>query len=510
MDAQANMLLGFSTSNGNWPNYPSIRYTGRLASDPPGQMTQGEGVLWAGTGSQTSTFYRWGDYSMMSIDPIDDCTFWYTNEYLQTTGFAPWRTRIGSVQFPGCASPQLTPTPTPTGTPPTVTAMPSFTPSPTATPTASNTPTGTPTMTGTPPTPTFTPSPTATTCGNPAGWIEAAPFPSPVLRAAGVWYPPNERFYVLGGRKSDGSGDEIINPHEYDPTTNTWVTKTAEFEDNRVHTLVAGVLDGPSGLRIYTVGGGAAGEPGMSDAVRIYDPIADTLSVLTSDPWPGSGGTVLPGAAAVYNNKLYVFGGFDTAASQMVDVIWEFDPNGTAGARWTQKSAVLPVPLGYIPLATIGDYIYLAGGLAWGGTGFVDTNGTSRYDPVADSLTPLANIPRATGGTRAVRQLDGTLWVLGGGRQSPNPSNQVNVYDPATDTWTLGPSYITRRRDSAADIDPATGRIYMVGGYVSISQLLSSLEVYRPAAACLTPTPTATPISQPRLYLPLALLNAPP
>jgi len=49
-------------------------------------MSQGENTIVVGTGSQTSTYSRWGDYSSMSVDPVDDCTFWYTTEYVATTG----------------------------------------------------------------------------------------------------------------------------------------------------------------------------------------------------------------------------------------------------------------------------------------------------------------------------------------------------------------------------------------------------------------------------------------
>ena len=59
--------------------------------------------LFAGTGSQlANTFHRWGDYSDMTVDPVDDCTFWYTNEYLKASGTFNWSTRIGSFKFPGC------------------------------------------------------------------------------------------------------------------------------------------------------------------------------------------------------------------------------------------------------------------------------------------------------------------------------------------------------------------------------------------------------------------------
>ncbi len=75
---------------------------GRTIWDPPNQLPQAAATIINGTGSQTGSSARWGDYSSMQIDPVDDCTFWYTNEYLQTTSFNSWRTRIASFKFPGC------------------------------------------------------------------------------------------------------------------------------------------------------------------------------------------------------------------------------------------------------------------------------------------------------------------------------------------------------------------------------------------------------------------------
>ena len=100
MDQAGNMALGYSVSSSFL--HPQIRYTGRLAGDPAGQMTQGEGTLIAGGGSQLATLSRWGDYSMMAVDPGDDCTFWYTNQYLPTNGKFNWKTRIGTFKFPSC------------------------------------------------------------------------------------------------------------------------------------------------------------------------------------------------------------------------------------------------------------------------------------------------------------------------------------------------------------------------------------------------------------------------
>jgi hypothetical protein len=82
--------------------YPGIRYTGRLRNDVANQMPQGEGVIVNGSGSQTDPAARWGDYSSMNVDPVDNCRFWYVNEYYQTTSARGWQTRIGAFRLPGC------------------------------------------------------------------------------------------------------------------------------------------------------------------------------------------------------------------------------------------------------------------------------------------------------------------------------------------------------------------------------------------------------------------------
>src|SRR6266511_2203229 len=103
-DKNGNMALGYSVLNAI-DVYPGIRYTGRQKGDPLGQMTLGEGVIINGSGVQTNANARWGDYTSMNIDPADDCTFWYVNEYYQTTEPPPdrkWQTRIASFKLPGC------------------------------------------------------------------------------------------------------------------------------------------------------------------------------------------------------------------------------------------------------------------------------------------------------------------------------------------------------------------------------------------------------------------------
>ncbi|MFZ2234871.1 MAG: hypothetical protein WBP11_09620, partial [Dokdonella sp.] len=101
MDFVGNMAIGYSASSPTIK--PQLRYTGRLAGDPLNTLPQGEAHLFDGPGAQTGTLNRWGDYSDLTVDPVDDCTFWYTNEYLPADGSFNWATRIGSFKFPNCS-----------------------------------------------------------------------------------------------------------------------------------------------------------------------------------------------------------------------------------------------------------------------------------------------------------------------------------------------------------------------------------------------------------------------
>ncbi len=96
MDKDGNIGIGYSVSSDT--TYPSIRISGKNFSDPPGMMTFPEAEVIAGNGNQVMNV-RWGDYSMLAVDPADDLTFWYTQEYLPSTAWNSWRTRIASFQL---------------------------------------------------------------------------------------------------------------------------------------------------------------------------------------------------------------------------------------------------------------------------------------------------------------------------------------------------------------------------------------------------------------------------
>ena len=99
MDKVGNIAVGYSVSGTSLQ--PSIRFATRAPGDAAGTLGAETSII-AGTGSQTATLSRWGDYSAITVDPVDDCTFWYTTEYLKTSGTFNWSTRVASFKLSTC------------------------------------------------------------------------------------------------------------------------------------------------------------------------------------------------------------------------------------------------------------------------------------------------------------------------------------------------------------------------------------------------------------------------
>ncbi len=102
MNGQGDIGMVYNVLNEANNISPGIRFTSRRTNEPLGQM-RNEATLIEATGVQTSTF-RWGDYSSMNVDPADDCRFWMSAQYIQTTGDNSWNTRIGAFNFPDCVA----------------------------------------------------------------------------------------------------------------------------------------------------------------------------------------------------------------------------------------------------------------------------------------------------------------------------------------------------------------------------------------------------------------------
>ena len=271
--------------------------------------------------------------------------------------------------------------------------------------------------------------------------------------------------------------------------------------------------------QIYCVGGSQATIVGNATRVFTYNPATDTFATLPAgDDWPGAANNTLPGGFAVVANKLYIMGGFTIGADATAQT-WQFDPTLGVGAKWLQRQD-LPVARGYVPATSIGGIIYTGGGSmivaatltdavesfkydpaanTWTAIGgMIYTGGGSmivaatltdavesfKFDPAANTWTAIANIPRATGETRAVT-INNEMWVLGGGRVAPNPVSEVNIYNPASNTWTTGIPFATGRRNFPADTDGS--RIWLAGGYDNGGLLINTMEIFSPGV-CGTPT----------------------
>ena len=152
----------------------------------------------------------------------------------------------------------------------------------------------------------------------------------------------------------------------------------------------------------------------------------------------------------------------------------------------------------YAPTTAIGGIVYVGGASDYQGGTVVDTTTSFSFNPVANTIGTIAAIPRATGETRALN-FNGKMYVMGGGRVAPNPSTEVDVYDPGTNTWTNGPCHFTTARRNFPTDTNGTDHIWLAGGYASdwyhTAGLDGNLLLQRGASP--TPTATGTPSATP-------------
>src|SRR5947208_6728801 len=267
--------------------------------------------------------------------------------------------------------------------------------------------------------------------GGACNWAAGADMPVAGIRFSGVFFPANGKLYAMGGRDLQTGGTEFTHPFEYDPVGNSWTTKAASYPDALVSNIECAVANDSGTDFIYCVGGSQSSSQTETGRVFRYDPVADVITTLATD-WPPGDASTLSGGITVFNNTIYILGGFHVLNNVSTDQIWAFTPNP---AGWVQKSTVLPVPLAYIPTATIGSLIYTAGGLDLA-SGTDQTN-SFVYDPVADSISTIADIPRPSSDTRGLNFCN-QFYVIGGGG-FPTYFNEVDIYDPVSNTWSLGP-----------------------------------------------------------------------
>ncbi len=255
--------------------------------------------------------------------------------------------------------------------------------------------------------------------GCPPSWSAGPDLPTVLIRAVGVFFPDGN-FYTVGGRTSDLAGSDFQHVLKFDTTSNTWSQMPSTLPDNSMNNMACGVLTVSGTPLIYCVGGSFATGAAGTGRVFSYNPATDTPTTLTGDDWPGAMGTILPGGFAVANNKLYILGGFNINVAS-TNQIWQFDPTQAVGAKWTPMVNT-PEGIMYAPTCSINGIIYVGGASDYQGGLVVDTTNSFSFDPATNTIGTIAPIPRATGETRALN-FNGKMYVMGGGRVAPNPSN---------------------------------------------------------------------------------------
>lgn len=323
-------------------------------------------------------------------------------------------------------------------------------------------------------------------------WADTAPFPTVSIsptpgsypmklkRGCAAASPGNGKVYVAGGRHgTDGEDTTLQWIWEYTPgDPGTWTRKNALLDGSQpgsrfTANMACAAMNNASGdSRIYMIGGSSI-DSLPTPVVRVYDPTADQVITLASDPWPATPLRV-PGAYAVYNNKLYLFGGFTSVGQGAVYAdTWEFDPAGADGQRWRRiTSADLNTPRGYMAGAVLDGKLYAIGGDTWNSTSrtLVPATNVERLDlsQSSPSWENVASLPTARGDfgawaydTNTGYKIAGHIAVAGG--SYPEPDTQGYIYDPVGNSWSPWANLTHPTRNfGVAQMD---GYLYAFGGY---------------------------------------------
>ena len=271
----------------------------------------------------------------------------------------------------------------------------------------------------------------------------------------------------------------------------------ATLPDNFMNNMACGVLTVSGTPQIYCVGGSFATGDNSYCARVLLQPSHRHRDNLDGRRLAGCYGNILPGGFAVANNKLYILGGFNINVAS-TNQIWSFDPTAGVGAKWTLAPVTTPEGIMYAPTAAINGIIYVGGASDFQGGLVIDTTNSFSFNPATNTIGSIAPIPRATGETRGLTFCN-KLYVMGGGRVAPNPSNEVDIYDPVANTWSLGQPFVNARRNFPTDTD-STNNIWLAGGYEPATPA-ADMEIFHcPVSPCASPTPTPTPTAYAYAY----------
>ena len=331
--------------------------------------------------------------------------------------------------------------------------------------------TPTPTRTGTPPTAT----PTACVPGVTSWRTEPAFSISRDYATAAV---VGGKLYVIGGEHTGMEPPYIAQVERFDPVTSSWDTVAP------IPVAASRMAAATVGTKIYVAGGWTVRQGFTLDLMQIYDTATNTWTQGSHLPGPRSGAV-----AVAYNGKVYIIGG--AGDSSAASTVYEYDPTTNTYAT----KAPMPTAQDSMGAAAVGSRIYVAGGYDYV---------HYAYDPAANTWSTIADPPfSANFMWSGVFALNGELWVEGGydnyNRRGYPPTQEVQIYNPSTNSWHFGPAFNAPRSRSRA-VGVINGRGYVAGGadLTDDSVLLTSLEsITYQVCGTATPTTTRTPSPSP-------------
>ena len=252
--------------------------------------------------------------------------------------------------------------------------------------------------------------------------------------------------------------------------------------------------------KIYAIGGLSGGSP--FNVNEMYDPGTNEWTTETPMPTARSGCAI-----AVYENEIYVIGG-TVGNNEFVGNNEVYDP----GTNTWETEASMPTPRADLSASVVNGKIYLIGGEEYSSTSpyYHETNVNEVYDPATNTWTTGTPIPSAVYGYGST-VIDGKIHIIGGSQASSSQGSNIfvnsnQVYDPQTNTWSLGanlPYAVTYGSAAATEGFMAPSLLYVIGGYF-LNSFSSNVQVYNPSNNSWS---TGASMPTARAYLGVAVVN---
>jgi hypothetical protein len=300
-------------------------------------------------------------------------------------------------------------------------------------------------------------------------WENGPQSPFAYCRFDGEYFPGTAKVYFLGGRF--GTSTTLGDIYSYTPSTDSYADVGVDMPlavSNYDVCLLRDDHDTLNGdtFGLYIVGGRYDGAPNYIDSVQVYYPTSNTAEMLHTDAFPGRVGDSIAVATSsiVYDNLIYVMGGFSQTSNATSAQTWSFDPLATAGTRWSQL-ADMPLARAYPIVATVDSFLYACGGDTWNVDSAallprvhvqrLNLNDTAAGWTLTANMTATNSQARAFGfDSDKPGDFAGDIIIAGRGVW-PSESANCYIYEVQSDSWDSFPRLAQRRRNHAGVYIPA-------------------------------------------------------